>query len=356
MKDILNKVKEIKSEACITIALNTHRTKPDYLKDEIVLKNLVKEAEQRISTIKDSNKAKAINDNLKNLVNRIDFSTNLESLSLFVNENTAEFVSLPINVENRVVLDNSFAIRDLYRALHEQTGYYILVLSRENAKLIEAYNDKVITEIKNNFPIENDSLYTTSKHKLTMARGQDNYIEEFFHRVDKALNSFLGTRNAPIVVATEERNYHHYLKVAQKKELILAHLNKNRDNEKLHHIVSEAWPLLNSAIKERQQERISELKKAENNGNFFTEINDIWRAVQEGRGRTLFVKKGFFQAALVNGNSIEVVPNERSKELEVKDDIIGEIVELNAANGGECVFIENDELKEYDNIALITRY
>ena len=33
---------------CVTISLNTHRTHPDNAQDEILLKNLLKEAEERI--------------------------------------------------------------------------------------------------------------------------------------------------------------------------------------------------------------------------------------------------------------------------------------------------------------------
>lgn len=38
MNTTLKKLKNINSENCITIILNTHRTKPGYLKDELPLK------------------------------------------------------------------------------------------------------------------------------------------------------------------------------------------------------------------------------------------------------------------------------------------------------------------------------
>ncbi len=50
MNTTLKKLKNINSENCITIILNTHRTKPGYLKDELTLKNLIKEAEDRLMT------------------------------------------------------------------------------------------------------------------------------------------------------------------------------------------------------------------------------------------------------------------------------------------------------------------
>jgi len=48
MNQVLQKVKNVKKEGCVSIILNTHRTKPDNVKDEKKLKNLVKEAEKRL--------------------------------------------------------------------------------------------------------------------------------------------------------------------------------------------------------------------------------------------------------------------------------------------------------------------
>lgn len=48
MKAKLKELKDFKSENCVRVILNTHRTMPDNQKDPLVLKNLIKEAEQRL--------------------------------------------------------------------------------------------------------------------------------------------------------------------------------------------------------------------------------------------------------------------------------------------------------------------
>lgn len=48
MNTQLKELKNVVSDRCITIILNTHRTLPDNEKDGITLKNLVKEAEIRL--------------------------------------------------------------------------------------------------------------------------------------------------------------------------------------------------------------------------------------------------------------------------------------------------------------------
>lgn len=355
MSTILKKIKNITSEACVTIILNTHRTKPDNIQDPINLKNLVKNAENRLLADFEKRFAQPIIDRLNKLADSIDHQFNLESLILFVNEEIAEYTRLPINVVDRVVVDNTFATRDLVRAMNQEANYYVLILNRQEVRLLEAQNDKFVQELKGEFPMEND-VYTTDRHKSSMAKGQDNMIEEFFNRVDKAMLSATSERPLPVLLAAETRNFDHYVKIADKKDLILGHINKDGSEVKAHQIVADAWEEVKSITKTKQTERISELKKAVSEGKFLSDFNDIWTAISEGKGRTIFVKKGYFQPALISGNEILLVDKIERDQKGVCDDVIDEMIEKNLAFGGDTVFVEGDELADFQGLGLVTRY
>ena len=355
MNHLLKKVKDIKSGGCVSIILNTHRTKPDNQKDAITLKNLIKETEKRLLNDYDKRFAGSIIEKLKNLADTIDHNHNLESLVLFVNADFADYTRMPIEVEDRVIIDNTFATRDLVRAFHLEAGYYVLVLSRQNARLIEAYNDKVVQELKGNFPIKN-TLYTADKIKLSTAKGQDILIEEFFNRVDKLVLETIKENPLPILLVTEIRNFDHYQKITDKKDLIIGHIIRNRDDEEPHHIVTDAWKVVQAIVKEKQAARITELEKAVSTGRALSDYNEIWNALQQGRGETLFVKKEFFQPALLVDNKILLVESLENDQKGIVDDIIDEMIELNLAFGGDTVFMEGNELEQFQNVALITRF
>lgn len=356
MNLMLKQLKDINSECCITIILNTHRTRPDNEKDPIVLKNLIKDAETRLFNDYDKRLAKDMMGRINSLADSIDHNQNLESLVLFVNEDVSEFIRLPVEVEDRVVIDETFATRALVRALNQQKAYYVLVLSRDQTRLIEAFNDKVVHELGNPFPIVNDTLYSTDRLELSMAQGQDHLIEEFFNRVDKEVNQIWYEKPLPILVCTEERNFHHYLKIADRKDSISGHLNKNRMHEKDHAIVREAWPVMQQKQIQKNAAKLGELKTALGSGMFLSDFLDIWKAILEGRGKTLFVQEGLFQPARMNGNEIEIVSAEDSDKKGVVDDIIDEMIENNMRHGGDTVFLSEDELEDFQGLALVTRY
>ncbi len=355
MNPLLKKAKDIYTEGCVSIIMNTHRTKPENQHDPVLLKNLVKEAEERLYNDYEKRFVWPIMENINKVVESINHNFNLDSLIIYASKDFADYTRLPVKVENRVVIDDTFATRDLVRAMHEESSYYVLVVSRQKARLIEAYNDTVVEDNFSPFPMEND-LFTTSKSKLSTNQGTDNFYEEFFNRVDKIFNETIKQNPYPVIIATESRNYDYYLKIADKKDMIIGHMNMNRDDEKSHHIVSDAWNIVTTLNKTKNENRVIELKKAVSEGKFFSDINDIWNAIQQGRGKTLFVKRGFFQPALFVDNEIMLVDKFEKDQKGVVDDIIDEMIEQAMAFGGDVVFVEGDELDKFQNVALLLRY
>lgn len=355
MNTTLKKLKDITSDCCVTIILQTHRTLPENEKDSIVLKNLMKEAEARLLAAYEKSLATRIMDKINQLAETIHHRHNLESLIIFANEDIAEYTRLPVTVENRVVIDKTFATRDIVRALHRETSYYILVLSRDKARLIEAFNDKVTAEVDKGFPMINTDLKPAQRAEAAIANRQTNLLLEFFNQVDKQLNEVQKENPLPVIICTEESNYPEYVKIADKKEMIAGKLNGNRMQEKAHHIADAAWPVVKKLTLEKNNLRLAELYAAVNSMNFLTDFNEIWQAVSDGRGKSLFVKKGYFQPARIENNKIELVSAENAEQANV-DDIIDEMIEKNLALGGDTVFVNGNELEKFQGLVLVTRY
>jgi hypothetical protein len=353
----LKELKDIISESCVTIILNTHRTSPDNKKDSLRLKNLIKEAEERLYADESKRDAKQLVERLEELESEIDHSHNLESLVLFVNEDIAEYTRLPIAVEERVVIDHTFATRDLVRALHLETNYYVLVLSQQKVRLLEAFNDKVVSEIDNPFPIENTQFYSTNKAELSNASRQTNLVAEFFNRVDKEVNKIRKENPLPVLICTEESNFHEYLKIADQKQSIFeTYLNKNRLDEKAHAIVIESWKIIQDYTIKKNNARKAELITAVSQNKFLSDTNEIWQAIKQGRIQTVFIEQGKFQPAIWENDQIEYVSDELKDKKEVVDDVYDELIEANMNYGGDVVFLPKGELSKFNGFGAITRY
>ncbi len=357
MNPILKKLKNINSENCVTIIMNSHRTKPDYLKDELNLKNHIKEVETRLLSDTTKRDATKLIEKLHALAGTIDHSHNLQSLMLFVNHDIAEYTRLPIKVVDRVIIDDTFATRDLVRSMHAEAHYYILVLSQEKARLIEAMNDHVIHEFKSPFPMENTQFFTKNKTEAAVASKKSNLIAEFFNTVDKAVNVIRKDNPLPVLICTVEENYSEYLKIADQKESIFtSFLNKNRMSEKDHAIVLEASKIVEDHNNKRNNNRKEELLKAVSENKFLSDTNEIWKAISEGKIQTLFIEQGLFQPAVMENDEIVYVSEDHRTDKGVIDDVFDEMIELNMNFGGDVVFLPKGELEKFNGFGAVTRY
>lgn len=353
-KELLRKAREVRSRACVTITLNTHRTRPDSLQDPIRLKDLLRTAQARLEKEHGSAIAAAVMARLNALASDIDHAHNKDSLVLFASEDFAGRARLSVPVIERITLDEVFATRDLFRALHEETAYYVLLLNRGQARLFQALKGKLEEEAANGFPLSNNVSGADAVKQL--GDREAGVVKEFFNRVDKALLQVVHAQPLPVVLAAERRNVDYYRAVADRPEFLKAAFKPSREDLSPPLLIAEAWEAFAPMVKQQQQERVAELEKAVSAGRLFSDLNDIWRNLQAGRGGTLFVKQGLFRPAMITEAGIEELPREMREKPGAMDDIIDEMIDINLAVGGDAVFISGNALDRFNGLALATRY
>jgi hypothetical protein len=357
MNHLLKELKDVVSDSCITIILNTHRNKQQYDLDRLQLRKLLSDAENRLFQYESEEKARLLSKRIKELSTQIQFDKNLDSLILFVSENVSKFLHLPIQVENRVVIDRSFATRDLVRLLHMKTNYFVLVFSEYKARLLEAFDETLIQEYGIPFPIENNDLYSTKTVELKNADLQKHLLNEFYNRIDKAVNEIRNDNPKPVLLCSQEMNCAEYMKVADLKETIFPEFMKgNKLYLDANDIIREAWQVVRKQQFEKNRLRRQELENALATGQYISDANEIWRATSEGRIRTVFIDETLFRPARIDNNTITFVTEEERNKPGVVDDIYDEIIEATMNSGAEVVFLPKGELTEFNGLGAVTRF
>jgi hypothetical protein len=357
MNHLLKELKEVVSDCCITIILNTHRNKQQYDLDRLQLRKLVSEAENRLFQNESEEKARLLSKRMKELVAQIQFHKNLDCLILFINANVTKFLHLPIHVENRVVIDSSFATRDLVRLLHMKTNYFVLVFSEYKARLLEAFDETLIQEYGSPFPIENNDLYSTKTIELKNADLQKRLLSEFYNRIDKAVNEVRNDNPKPVLLCSQEMNCAEFLKVADLKEIFFTDFLKgNKLYLDANEIVRESWQVVRKQQFEKNRLRKQELEEALASGQYISDANEIWHATSEGRIRTVFIEENLFRPARIDNNTITFVTEEERNKPGVVDDIYDEIIEATVNSGAEVVFLPKGELTDFNGLGAVTRF
>lgn len=342
---------------CVSISLNTHRTRPDNAKDAILLKNLIKEAEERL--LRDFNKREVISiiDAIKQTEESIDVNQNLDSLHIFVSANCTYVYRSPWPTrEDSVRISDCFYLKHLIKNWNNTEDYLILLLSQSGVSLFSAINDKITDEVRNwGFPFSENPLYITNSEQASDSKQGDKLIREYFNRVDKAVVKAHNELGMHIVAICTPENYTMLMQVADKPSAYFGFAPINYNDVAQHTLVKQAWSVVLDVQKDRRTQAVEEMKQAVGQGKVVTDLNEIYRAINEGRGELLIAHDGFTQAVRISdSNTLEPV-NEASAPNTI-DDITGELAWNVIAKKGRALFTQRDDIKSIGDIALKLRY
>jgi hypothetical protein len=357
LKNKLEKLVAENSAPCVTISMNTHRTHPDSLQDITVLKNLLKEAKDRVIGEYEKRTASELIEKIDAIGQEIDANHNMDSLHIFLSNSTKEIIRSPWpTMQNAVHVAENFVVRPLIKALNRTEEYLILLLSQSGVKLMHALNDAIVEEITNDdFPFPANEHFATNHERLTDGNHVDNLVREFLNKVDKAVVRVNNETGMHCVVICTEDNYSKLMQVADRPSVYHGQVNINYNDTANHTIAKAAWEIVELLQKQRRTDAIVEMKEAVGQGKVITDLSEIFKAIKEGRGDLLISHNDFKQAVKMTGELTFDLVKDISQP-GVIDDITSEIAWEVISKKGRVVFTNQPEIQTLGDIALKVRY
>uniref|UniRef100_A0A832GY64 Chemotaxis protein n=1 Tax=Oscillatoriales cyanobacterium SpSt-402 TaxID=2282168 RepID=A0A832GY64_9CYAN len=340
----------------LSILLPTHRTSPDNKQDPIRVKNLVDEATERLTKEFSQRELEPLLQRLDALVNEIDYPHTLDGLALYVSHDFAKLYYLPFSVPARVVIDQTFATRDLVYGMHRALRYWVLLLSQASTRLLAGTGETLEEVHDQNFPMqmtgpgataplpyEADSSYLDDRHR------------RFFQQVDSAFTTYAKDETLPLIVGGVDRQISFFQEVSQHAATIAGTLTGNYDRASIPEITPHVWSLMQTVRESHQTGALQELDNAIGAQKIVSTIEEVWRLAQDGRGKRLLVEKNYHVPAIVTEDGrLELV--DQPGGTEIMDDAVDEIIEVVLAKGGNVATVDDGALSAQQRIALILRY
>ena len=352
----LNQLQSLTKVPALSILLPTHRIFPDNKQDPILVKNLVEEATNRLSEEFSTRELEPLLKRLETLVSEIDYPHTLNGLALYVSHDFAKLYYLPFSVPARVVIDQTFATRDLVYAMRRSLRYWVLLLSQASTRLLAGTGETLEEVHDQNFlmqmtgpgattalPFDSDSSYMDDRHR------------RFFQQVDSAFASYAKDDQLPLVVGGVDRQIAFFQEVSQHTSAIAGTLTGNFDRSPLHELAPHVWAIIQDVREAQRLEALQELDNAMGAQKVVSSIGEVWRLAQEGRGKLLLVEKNYRVPAILNDNgNFELV--DQAGGTDVMDDAVDEIIEIVLAKGGKIAIVEDGALSVHQQIALTLRF
>ncbi|NEW83756.1 MAG: hypothetical protein GZ094_15505 [Mariniphaga sp.] len=345
-----------RSNPCVTISMNTHRTHSDSSKDVAVLNDLLKEAREQVMNGYDQGSVSDLLAKIGNIGEEIDVNNNLDSLHIFLSNSTCEIVKAPWSTpHDRAYVSEGFWVKPLIKVFNRSEEYLILLISQTGAKLLHAVNDAILDEIKNDDfpntenPHSNDNLYASD------SKAADNLVREYLNKLDKAVVRVFNQTNLKCVAVCTEDTNSRLMQMADKPYIYLGHTTIDYNKQAFHQISSKVWEIVKGQRVIREQEALDEMQEAAGHSKVITKLADIFKAVKEGRGDLLIVHDDFHQAVKMTGEfTFKLVEDDNLPD--VIDDISSEIAWEVISKKGRAIYTNMEEMKTLGNIALKVRY
>lgn len=353
----IQKLATEKNFPCVTISLNTHKTHPDNAQDIVQLKKLLRETEERLINEFGKRSVASLLTKLTEIQDEVDVNYNLDSLHIFLSNDTKEIVksNLPIK-ENAVHISDSFNIRSLIKSHNRNQAYYILLLSQSGVNLFKATSDHIESEIENDdFPFPENRHYNTHSDKGSDPKHLDDLVREFLNKVDKAVVKMHNETDLNCVVVCTEDNYSRLMQAADQPSVYLGYANIDYNHTANHQIAKQAWELMLQVQHQQRTDAIKNVKEAVAQGNVLTDLQEIYQAALDGRGELLIIHEDFTQAVLMTSDRTFDLTDDSSQN-NVVQDIASKIAWEVLSKKGHVFFTAQDEIKELGDIVLKTRY
>lgn len=260
-------------------------------------------------------------------------------IAVFVSPHVREVVRLPVPVVDRVVVDPTFATRDLVRALHRTPRHLVLLLNEREARLLEGVSDDLRPPPRSAFPVAAGDLST------------DTYLRT----VDEALGTHLRLHPAPLVLVGAERIVGRFRRLSRNTRRLAGSVHANIVSAPLATLVPRVRAVLEEYLRSRQQDALDLLDRRRSQQTVVDGIDAAWLAARRERPEMLAVEEGFTYPARLSPDGDFLTPAEDVEHPDVVDDVVDELIETVLLRGGWIAFVEDGTLAGHGRVALALR-
>ncbi|MFO0877785.1 MAG: hypothetical protein U0840_10565 [Gemmataceae bacterium] len=363
------------SGPCISLFQPTHRHAADHQQDRIVLRNLIREAEQQLRQKFPGQSPGPLLEPLQALVEDSFFWQHaLDGLAILRNETRFDVYQLPRVLRSLVVVTNSYHVKPLVRYLQSADRYQVLALTRDRAWLAEGnrYGLELIdlqdmpatlsAALGDQVTEPQRAARSSGAGGTPLHYGQGSRKDEiendtlrFFRAIDREVfERFSQPSGLPLVLVGLPEQQGHFRPLSQNPHLLPDGVPINPDARSLEELGREVWKVIEPMYLARLDRLCNDFHTAQAHAKGSADLADVARAVAAGRVGTLLVEAfrhlpGRLDRAT---GAIEVGDPASPESGDLLDDVAEEVLR----HGGEVVVVPKERMPTTTGLVATYRF
>ncbi|MDO6430060.1 hypothetical protein Q4E93_05660 [Flavitalea sp. BT771] len=324
------------------------------------LKIAVGKVESQLSANYPKDKAMLVIGKLRDLVQNIKFDASKKGLAIFVSPLIEKLFYFDFPVNEKIVIGETFAIRDLIYCKKQLIQYLVLQLSGESSKMYLDDGTKFVL-LKSDIPQNIHAFERDMPEKVGKFSDPEDHkeilIDNFLHHCDQGLTLILKSYPLPVFVTGTDRVLGHFKKITRNPKSLVEFIPGSylaASEAELREVIQ---PYLKHRREIREKALLLQIEEALSEKKLESGIRQVWQAATHKNCRLLLVEKDFMYPARQGSQPDSIYKEDvgSNSPFYIKDAVDG-VIEKVLEAGGDVEFVSNGALKDYERIALIRFY
>lgn len=280
-----------------------------------------------------------------------------QGLAILVTPHDGQLLHLPFAVVEQVVVDRTFATRQLLEGIARNPRYRVLVLDGHHARMFQGEGHRLVEVRTHGFPVHVEPPHEQDTPQKDLPIHEEAEREEHrivYRAVDDALEAACRVDPLPVVVTGAERELALFGEVTAHGGRIVGRLAGNYAHTHPAELATTVRPALDAHRAAEQTRVLERLREAHGRERAVFGLSAVQEAVAEGRGNLLVVEEGFtFPGQWTDGLTPGDTPDERIDDL---DEVVDDVIETVLLAGGHVEFVDDGALAGHGRIGMLLRY
>jgi len=309
-----------------------------------LLRNALSTAEKKLMEAHPAESVLPIVRKLQQLIRTLNGSTHKVSVVIFVSDEYSKVLYLDMAVEERVLVDEPFLLRDIADHKAGSRDYLIMLLSARESrmylndsqgmKLIKSNSPQNVYAYLNEVPERAGNFSDPDSRREVM-------LNKFLHHMDQGLGAVLKVYPLPVFVIAADRVAGHFSRLTQHDHQIAGYIHKDGIDAREGDLKTMLEPYLADWRATKSQMLLRQLEKAAQAGKLACGIHEARKAAACRNTRLVIVGEEQYHPDSSGFYSTDGIDNLVEKVLEA---------------GGEIEKMDRALLGDYGPVAVIKYY
>ncbi|WP_276482827.1 hypothetical protein [Paraflavitalea pollutisoli] len=365
-KEILTQLQSISSEACISIYMPTHPSgmAVNEEQDAIRFKSLLQDATKQLKKAgyKDDRITSWLQPAYELYQDTAFWKRQNKGLALFAGDNFCSYIHLQQAPVEKAYINKSFSLAPLIGQLPRAEYFYLLVMSKKQAKLFRADDYGMSYVPVANLPGSDVAVPWSAADGSPIAEsefygisGSSTDTHQFFKQVNDALKTaVLNNEQVPLLLAGVDSVLPIYRSVNDYPHLWQAALTGSHEKEETGSLYAKARALMQPWFEERENKALQLYRNHSVTALASVNLAEIIPAAHYGRISHLFVagKEPLWGSFDKETNVLNIEGTSTGSN----EDLLDLTITHTLMTGGEVFYIDRRKMPERSDIAAIFRY